>query len=992
MKLRQPAFLLTCPTAWVLSILFGLLLCSAVFAAELRDYYITVDPGDLEEILANPYEDIYIDCVFAYEGFIWEDARIRLRGESSREYPKKSYKINFDADNRFGARDKINLISCWTDPSFIREHLSYDAYARAGLPASRTWFARFFVNGVYFGLFLDVEQVDEHFLDYTDLPDDGTLFKASEAGALLTAYEDIEALWEQETNASLGFDSLIALREWIDECPSKRFERLLERKFDPEELARVIALNALIGNQSTYYHNYYLLQDSYGDGKWTYLPWDMDRTFYYWTYYRQPHYYRSGHQGDYRTNPLISKCWLSPGMRALIEAQIVELSETLIDGNYYDTYISELRDLLYDAVASDTAKQYTTEDFENELASLPAAIQMRSDVVRQQIEAGPTPFLLKRTLRNAEGSLLHWTESYSPVDEPISYDLWISDNMWFTGENVRIIELDKPYYLLSEPAETDVYFRVYAQSASGDSIHSISYYEYVANGLDEAEGVFELEPVTDDRTFTSANGPVLLPAGLRVEASGSLRIEPGTVVKLGPEQSLQVYGSLSIAGTVVDSVFVEPYEPNHAWSAIYIKNAAPASLSFASIRGGGVFHGNELIGSLVFIYNGELNVTDCLFRDAYTGAGGVAAVNCAITLDRIDMELALESFGGEQNMPDAVLTFDGSQTILNSRIAKVPGALYGGDLIDCERAGYSLIRNCVLENPGDDAIDYDYAEQADISGNRIHGCQDNAFSLGFVSGFQIYNNIITDCANGVYTKDGTAAQLYNNVIAFCGSALRLNNDIPPSEVIVRNCAFLDNTVDIDPDEAHAIDAQYCAFSGAESYPGAGNISGDLLFLDAANRDFRLQAVSPLIDAGWGTGCPLQDIRNEDRVDIEAMENTGGGEIPYVDIGAYEYVVGDPEPPPPVPAVHLFIDNYPNPFNGSTMLRFSVTGSGPVEVVIYDALGRRVFGKVWYDLASGTHTAFWDARTNSGGDLASGSYFVRLKQAAGSATSKLVVLR
>ncbi|RQV99670.1 hypothetical protein EH220_01110, partial [bacterium] len=233
MKLRQPAFLLTCPTAWVLSILFGLLLCSAVFAAELRDYYITVDPGDLEEILANPYEDIYIDCVFAYEGFIWEDARIRLRGESSREYPKKSYKINFDADNRFGARDKINLISCWTDPSFIREHLSYDAYARAGLPASRTWFARFFVNGVYFGLFLDVEQVDEHFLDYTDLPDDGTLFKASEAGALLTAYEDIEALWEQETNASLGFDSLIALREWIDECPSKRFERLLERKFDP---------------------------------------------------------------------------------------------------------------------------------------------------------------------------------------------------------------------------------------------------------------------------------------------------------------------------------------------------------------------------------------------------------------------------------------------------------------------------------------------------------------------------------------------------------------------------------------------------------------------------------------------------------------------------------------------------------------------------------------------------------------------------------------
>jgi len=291
-------------------ILYGILFVLALSVAdavELRDYNITVDPADLDTVFANPHENIYIDCIFETNGIIWDDARIRLRGESSREYPKKSYKINFDADNRFGARDKINLVSCWTDPSFVREHLAYDIYQRAGLIASRTWFTRFFVNGVYFGLYLDVEQLDEHFLNYMDLPDDGTLYKADGSGSLLSMSDNVESVWELETNTALGFGDLIELRQWIDAASTMRFEKMLERKFDTEELAKVIALNALIGNQSTYYHNYYMVHDTYGDGNWTYLPWDMDRTFYYWTNSQQPHYFRSGHQNDYKTNPLISK-------------------------------------------------------------------------------------------------------------------------------------------------------------------------------------------------------------------------------------------------------------------------------------------------------------------------------------------------------------------------------------------------------------------------------------------------------------------------------------------------------------------------------------------------------------------------------------------------------------------------------------------------------------------------------------------------------------
>jgi len=314
-------------------------------------------------------------------------------------------------------------------------------------------------------------------------------------------------------------------------------------------------------------------------------------------------------------------------------------------------------------------------------------------------------------------------------------------------------------------------------------------------------------------------------------------------------------------------------------------------------------------------------------------------------------------------------------------------------LIDCAGAVNTVIRNCVLENAGDDAIDFDYAYDAVLSGNRISGCKDNAMSLGQAHGFQVYNNIITDCVNGIYAKEESEMSLYNNVLAFCGSALHLDSADPPIEVIIRNCAFQGNATHVDPDDQHTVDVQYCAFSGDAAYQGDGNISGDLLFLDVLNRDFRLRPTSPLIDAGWGTGNPEHDIRDSVRIDIAGVPNTGGGEIRYVDIGAYEYTLGDPEaPPPPISESYLFVDNYPNPFNAWTTIRFNIVRDGKAELVIYDRLGRRVFGTVWNNLTVGTYTSLWNAQTNSGTPLASGLYFVRLKQPAGSTTSRIILLR
>lgn len=82
-------------------------------------------------------------------------------------------------------------------------------------------------------------------------------------------------------------------------------------------------------------------------------------------------------------------------------------------------------------------------------------------------------------------------------------------------------------------------------------------------------------------------------------------------------------------------------------------------------------------------------------------------------------------------------------------------------------------------------------------------------------------------------------------------------------------------------------------------------------------------------------------------------------------------------------------NAPNPFGGSTLVRFAVPRAAHVALAVYDVAGRRVASLVDRRLEAGTHSLEWDGRDASGVRVASGVYLVRL-QAAGEVTSREMV--
>lgn len=94
----------------------------------------------------------------------------------------------------------------------------------------------------------------------------------------------------------------------------------------------------------------------------------------------------------------------------------------------------------------------------------------------------------------------------------------------------------------------------------------------------------------------------------------------------------------------------------------------------------------------------------------------------------------------------------------------------------------------------------------------------------------------------------------------------------------------------------------------------------------------------------------------------------------------------------VPKSFELNQNFPNPFNATTQIRFSVPKASHVQLQIFDILGRKVKSLVNENLTAGYKQITWDGKNESGDEVASGVYFYRIKTGDFQTTKKMVLLK
>ena len=136
----------------------------------LSSYYLTIDKDSLEFIYLHPEEDIYIHASLKIEEQSFDSVMLRIRGDSSRELPKKSLKIKLGEGMKLedGAK-KINLNADYVDRTMMHQYLASKIMNDNGQLCFRSGYVPLYINGDYFGLYLRVENMDNSFLKSRNL-------------------------------------------------------------------------------------------------------------------------------------------------------------------------------------------------------------------------------------------------------------------------------------------------------------------------------------------------------------------------------------------------------------------------------------------------------------------------------------------------------------------------------------------------------------------------------------------------------------------------------------------------------------------------------------------------------------------------------------------------------------------------------------------------------------------------------------------------------
>ena len=243
----------------------------------IHDIELTMTAADWATVRDNPGAKLWVKADFAWDGERVDQIGLRAFGAGSLIAGKPSLKLSFDRHVRGQAwrgLDELKLDNSSQDVGYLNEYLCTAAMRAAGVPASRTGWARVTVNGAFAGFFVVLESVDDRFVERWFGHDDGALYSMNDHnwGQGLNPMADPLTWYEAET--AFGGDGA-ALAAAADALATGTMDEVRAR-VDVDGFLRESVARSIMGSQDSFSadgNNFYLFDDR---GRVSIIPWDFD--------------------------------------------------------------------------------------------------------------------------------------------------------------------------------------------------------------------------------------------------------------------------------------------------------------------------------------------------------------------------------------------------------------------------------------------------------------------------------------------------------------------------------------------------------------------------------------------------------------------------------------------------------------------------------------------------------------------------------------------
>ncbi len=94
----------------------------------------------------------------------------------------------------------------------------------------------------------------------------------------------------------------------------------------------------------------------------------------------------------------------------------------------------------------------------------------------------------------------------------------------------------------------------------------------------------------------------------------------------------------------------------------------------------------------------------------------------------------------------------------------------------------------------------------------------------------------------------------------------------------------------------------------------------------------------------------------------------------------------------IPTDFSLSNNYPNPFNPSTTIKYTLPGATNVKLVVFNSLGQEVKTLINANQQTGSYSVAWDGTTNFGNKVSSGMYIYRLTAGEFVSSKKMILMK